>query len=141
MAGGCYALQAPDDRWVVKSGGGYTATGNALSSAAPIHFQATELGVYLLFDADRKFVSRSGGVSPADAPSESAEWEITDDGDSFQIGDLTVGPDGSLTTGSPSDIRLRQTDRLRAVARGRGQRHRRDLRRPVGDSGGARLSG
>ena len=28
MAGGCYALQAPDDRWVVKSGGGYTATGN-----------------------------------------------------------------------------------------------------------------
>ncbi len=111
MAGGCYALQAPDDRWVVTSGGGYAATGDDLATAAPIHFQATELGAYLLFDADRQFIARSGGgVSPADAPSEGAEWIVTDDGDAFQIGDMAVQPDGSIGTGSPSDLRLRQTD-------------------------------
>lgn len=114
MAGGCYALQAPDGKWVVKDDG-YAATGDDITTAVPLHFQATELGVYLLFDTDRKFVARSGGISAADAPSVNAEWTVTNEGGTFQIGTgadaLAASPDGDLTTGgTASDFTLRRTD-------------------------------
>ena len=57
MAGGCYALQSTtNDKWVVRSGTGYAATAADAAGAEPFHFQATDLGSYLLWDNDKEFV-------------------------------------------------------------------------------------
>jgi len=51
MAGGCYTL---------------------VDGGEPLFFQATDLGHYLLYDADRRFLSATGGK--ADEPSDDTVW-------------------------------------------------------------------
>ena len=79
MARGCYTLQAPDGRYVVTGtsrGTGVSAGTTRASDATPFRFQATDLGVYLLYTLDERFAAAAtnGGVRIADAPSQQAEW-------------------------------------------------------------------
>jgi len=84
MAGGCYTLES-DDGFVTASGTGYVTTADA-AQATPFHFQATELGVYLLFDPAERFAARSGGgIAAAEAPSVDAEWTIDLGATGFEI--------------------------------------------------------
>ncbi|WP_229051659.1 hypothetical protein [Aeromicrobium sp. Leaf350] len=110
MAGGCYTLQAPDGSWIATSAGGY-ATTTTEADAAPFHFQATELGRYLLFDADEHFVARGAGVTAAEAPSPAAEWTVDLGPDGFVLGDgaesLAVeGGSPAVGTATPFALRL-----------------------------------
>jgi len=79
---GCYELKA----------GGQTAGG-------PFRMQATELGRYLLYTKDRRFLSATG---EAGEPSEAADWWVEPMGSGFKLrledgrhlrADLTTGPE------------------------------------------------
>ena len=102
MAGGCYALQAPDGKWVTRSGSSYAASAGSIADAEPFHFQATDLGKYLLFDSQSHFLSASsnplspGITSPATAD-DHAIWVVrmTNERFTFQNGD------GSVHSGNP----------------------------------------
>ncbi len=124
MAGGCYALQSlATDKWVARSGGSLVAKAATASGGAPIHFQATDLGRYLLFGDRSDFVARTGdtpvtgktAVSMAAAPSEDADWRVRLTKDSFRFGfpdgkDLGVAPDGTLVmSDSPAKFALHTT--------------------------------
>jgi microsomal dipeptidase-like Zn-dependent dipeptidase len=87
LAGGCYALQAPDGRFLVKQGDRYLATATDVASAEPIRMQATALGSYLLYDKAGDFVTADGaGAVAADTPSGDADWRLTDaGGDRFTL--------------------------------------------------------
>ncbi|HJR39741.1 MAG TPA: hypothetical protein VJ819_15265, partial [Nocardioidaceae bacterium] len=101
MAGGCYALQAPDDRWVLRAGDGFTASATHIGAAEPFHFQATDLGKYLLFGTEHDFVARAPGgplgplgpdkVESAEAPGQEADWTVTDGGATYRF---TLGSTG-----------------------------------------------
>lgn len=104
MAGGCYGLQDPQSGdWVRKQGSAYVVDAASLADATPIYFQATDLGEYLLMDADGEFLTRKAGVSAAGAPSVKAEWNVTED---FVFGKpgaaLQSGQDRALTLGAGS---------------------------------------
>lgn len=60
LAGGCYAISAGKG-YVVRSGDSFAATGKK-KEAEPFHFQATELGRYLLFGTQEDFVAASEGL-------------------------------------------------------------------------------
>ena len=79
MAGGCYALQSTtNDKWVVRSGTGYAATAADLSGAEPFHFQATDLGSYLLWDNDKEFIdSRPLTVVSTPKPGKFMDFTVT----------------------------------------------------------------
>jgi hypothetical protein len=62
MAGGCYAVRAVDGGYVVRDGEGFSATASDLASAEPFHFQATDLGRYLLFGTREDFLAASEGA-------------------------------------------------------------------------------
>lgn len=62
MAGGCYVARSADGGYIRRDGEGYSATGVAAETAEPLHFQATDLGKYLLFDSGRLFVGASEGA-------------------------------------------------------------------------------
>ncbi|HEX2293811.1 MAG TPA: hypothetical protein VHN37_00705 [Actinomycetota bacterium] len=62
MAGGCYAIRAEDGGFVERSGEGFAATAAAAGAAEPFHFQATDLGSYLLFGSRSDFVAASEGA-------------------------------------------------------------------------------
>ena len=116
MASGCYALQAVrNDRWVARSGSGFDAAKGLRTNALPLHFQATDLGKYLLYGDVKDFVSRQAGrVVSAATPSEDADWTVTRSGSTylFRLGDgqgLAVAPDGTLVTGTPARFRLHTT--------------------------------
>jgi len=102
MAGGCYTLATADGRYLTKSGGTYSL-GTDAATAAPIHFQATELGRYLLWDADERFITHDS--SPADDPSEKAEWTIDGTSNAFDITEGLLGTTQGwrfrTTTGCP----------------------------------------
>lgn len=89
----------PQNRYAV-AGGCYTVAGT------PFRFQATDLGVNLLYTTDRKFLSatRSGAVSAADKPSVAAEWitRKTAKGFTFQLADgrYLTGRGGDMAVGS-----------------------------------------
>jgi len=72
MAGGCYALRAPDGRYAARTGSGL-ATAARRRAAARITFRAVDLGVYLLHGTRRDFVS-SPGAGWAGEPSADTEW-------------------------------------------------------------------
>lgn len=114
MAGGCYALQSTrSGRWVVAAGQGYAATATSSSAAVPLHFQATDLGVYLLYGPGGTFLSKAGPtISAASAPSGSAEWTITRTGTTFLLvngsSGLTVDAGGELRPGAASSFALRR---------------------------------
>ena len=62
MAGGCYAVQAAGGSYVERAGDGFAATAPSAAEAEPFHFQATDLGRYLLFGSARDFVAASEGA-------------------------------------------------------------------------------
>lgn len=62
MAGGCYVARALDAGYLSRSDEAFTATGDAVSGAEPFHFQATDLGSYLLYGTSRDFLSASEGA-------------------------------------------------------------------------------
>ena len=63
MAGGCYAIKAGDAGYVVRSGKSFAARATERSQAEPFHFQATDLGRYLLYGAAGDFVSATEGTA------------------------------------------------------------------------------
>ncbi len=109
MASGCYALRAPSGAWVARDGGGFAATGARRGAGEPFHFQATDLGRYLLFGSAEDFLAQDttpllGGdaATAASGPSESADWTVRRAGSSYTFtlkssGDsLAVGDGGTL---------------------------------------------
>jgi hypothetical protein len=63
MAGGCYTLRDQDGRYLTRSGDGFASTGTA-AKAEPFHFQALDLGKYLLFGAKKDFLAADGDPTP-----------------------------------------------------------------------------
>ena len=125
MAGGCYAL-GTEDGWVRRSGDGFAATAGGVKGAEPFHFQATDLGMYLLYGTEADFVSTgagdplgltgSGGVVAADKPSPSADWKVTHRNGTFRFtlpasGEaLGVDDSGALVVADrPTPFELRLT--------------------------------
>ena len=119
MAGGCYALRAVrNDRWVARSGDGFDVSKGLRTNALPLHFQATDLGKYLLYGDRRDFVARgtsplgaSGRVVSAPTPGPRVDWTVTRSGSTyrFRLGTsgLAVAADGTLTMGgTPARFRL-----------------------------------
>ena len=86
MAGGCYALQsASTGKWVVPESGAYAAKGSSLAGAIPFHFQATDLGTYLLYGPGKTFLSANLLTRPSarGAPSSWSDWTVTKTGPAF----------------------------------------------------------
>jgi microsomal dipeptidase-like Zn-dependent dipeptidase len=125
MAGGCYALQSTrTDRWVRRDGDGFRASAGRRSNAEPFHFQATDLGRYLLFGSARDFLAQSDSgplgdgdtVVSAPEPSERADWVVTRSGSTYRFVEratrrgLAVDRDGTLVAADRrAGFRLRLT--------------------------------
>jgi hypothetical protein len=62
VAGGCYAIRAANAGYLVRAGDGFAATGTSANDAEPFHFQATDLGRYLLFGKASDFLAASEGA-------------------------------------------------------------------------------
>jgi hypothetical protein len=62
MAGGCYAIRGANAGYVARDGDGFAASESSSSTAEPFHFQATDLGRYLLFGTAQDFVAASEGA-------------------------------------------------------------------------------
>lgn len=102
LAGGCYTL---------KAGGADVTPGG------PYRMQATDLGWYLFYDKDGKFLANNGGdVAPAKDPSPDSDWRIDSSGDGFKValpaagkslaaqdGKLVLADEGSVFTFAPAD--------------------------------------
>ncbi len=94
MAGGCYALGA-EGMWVKRSRSGFSVSAVRLAGAEPLHFQATDLGKYLLYGTEKDFVAAGAGdpvgltgpsgVVAADQPSASADWSVVKRGSTFRF--------------------------------------------------------
>ncbi|HEX4976546.1 MAG TPA: hypothetical protein VFV40_01655, partial [Nocardioides sp.] len=133
MAGGCYTVQdAASGRFVRRTTSGFAASAARRGKGEPFHFQATDLGRYLLFDSRKDFVARAGGtpldqtgltgggnaVAAAAEPSASADWVVRGGSTyTFSLQDgteprhLAVGDGGALALAdSPSRFRLRLTE-------------------------------
>ena len=77
MANGCYAITAPDGRYLTRtSTGRLSARRVAKSDAAPLYFKPTDLGTYLLFGSSRDFVTAASGPRFAAKPSTDTEWTV-----------------------------------------------------------------
>ena len=108
MAGGCYALQSTtNNKWLARSGGGYAASAADSTSAEPFHFQATDLGSYLLWDAHKSFVRSNipPSVVGSPSPAKTADWTAKQSGSSFVFTlftkqSLKVNATGKLATGT-----------------------------------------
>ena len=62
MAGGCYAVQSvATGGYVARDGQTLTAGASTADSGEPFRFQATDLGEYLLYGADKDFLAASEG--------------------------------------------------------------------------------
>ena len=63
LAGGCYGVQALSTAaYLVRDGDGFIAGSQSLDAAEPVHFQATDLGTYLLYGTAKDFVAADEGV-------------------------------------------------------------------------------
>ncbi len=118
MAGGCYALQSTSNgKWVSRSGSGYAASAPTIAAAEPFHFQATDLGTYLLYGKDATFVSSGllGFISATSRASASADWTVERSGSGFTFAlaskkaALTVGADSKVRSGSATPFALKVT--------------------------------
>jgi hypothetical protein len=70
-------VQAPSG-WVTRDGAGFRADA-ARDAAEPFHLQATDLGSYLLWSADQRFLAAAGsGVTAASTPSPEADFVVDD---------------------------------------------------------------
>ncbi|MGH2756933.1 MAG: hypothetical protein ACRDI3_04005 [Actinomycetota bacterium] len=61
MAGGCYGILS-DDGYVVRTPDGFATGGASFEDAEPFHFQATDLGSYLLYGTAPDFLAASEGL-------------------------------------------------------------------------------
>jgi hypothetical protein len=63
FANGCYALRS-DNRYLSRTvaGDGYTWDDNANGAAGHFFMKAAELGVYLLYDQERRYVTAEQGI-------------------------------------------------------------------------------
>src|SRR5690606_35375877 len=114
-AGGCYVVNVGDDgRYIARSGGDFTTTGDA-GTAEPFHLQATDLGRYLLYGTAEDVVAGQGtSVVAAGTPTAAADWSVDDRGDAFALRlpsagrVLVVDADGdlSLSTAAPAAVRF-----------------------------------
>ncbi len=79
MARGCYVIRsASNGKWIVRSGTGYRATAGSAKTGERFHFQATDLGTYLLWDSQRRFVTATdAAATAATKPASAAEWTAT----------------------------------------------------------------
>ncbi len=117
MAGGCYALQSKSNsKWVARAGSGYTASGATISEAEPFHFQATDLGTYLLYGKPASFLSSGGSaIKPAAKPSAASDWTVQRVGTAFTFTQPTlakavnVDAAGKLINGGASTFALKTT--------------------------------
>lgn len=62
LAGGCYSVLSQEGRYVSKTESGFEATVEDVSAAEPFHFQATDLGRYLMFGSQKDFLAVSEGL-------------------------------------------------------------------------------
>jgi hypothetical protein len=103
MARGCYALRSTSNgKWVARTTTGYRATLSTSSTAERFHFQATDLGTYLLWDTQQRFLtSTSGAAAATTKPAAAAEWTATADGvkGRFTFRSLTGKPLGTSSQG------------------------------------------
>ena len=118
MAGGCYALRSTtNDRWIVRSGNGYVASAVDVTKAEPFHFQATDLGSYLMWDSGKRFVRSivAPTVLASENPAKTADWAANPSGSSFVFTlpgskqSLQVDGKGKVataTTGTPLALKL-----------------------------------
>ena len=117
MAGGCYGVTSLSlGKFVTRSANTFAATAADLAAGEPFHFQATDLGSYLLFGTAEDFLAGGDGgpaaavagpgtdVIAAAKASEAADWEITEraaGGFTLALPGrnqvLSASPDGSLT--------------------------------------------
>ena len=126
MAGGCYAI-GTRDRWVKRSGDGFRASARRVAGAEALHFQATDLGKYLLYGTEKDFVAAgsgdplgltgASGVVAADKPSTSADWTVVKRGGTFRFRlpaagkSLGVDAAGNLVLAdTPARFAIRRTD-------------------------------
>jgi hypothetical protein len=102
MAGGCYVARSADGGYLRRDGDGYSATGAAAEAAESFHFQATDLGRYLLFDSGRLFVAASEGAvgQAVDGVMDSQPGQIAT---SVGVHDSSVHPPASTAAETAKD--------------------------------------
>lgn len=108
MAGGCYAVRAvSNDRYLRRTEAGLSAAGG-VASAAPLRFQATDLGSFLLYGTEKDVVQGQGtAVTWAATPSARADWVVHRNSAGqfrFKVGD------GYLTARRAGTVELAATD-------------------------------
>jgi len=126
MAGGCYSLQlAANSKWVTRSGDGYRASAGRLAGAARFHFQATDLGKYLLFDAQEEFVAKASGnplvgdgVESTGKASTAADWTATRRGSSYRF--RLPSADQGLSADAAGDLVMAATPKRFSLHRTSG---------------------
>ena len=156
MASGCYALQAVrNDRWVARAGDGFTASRAYRSRALPLHFQASDLGKYLLYGTRKDFVARQTGRRRPERPLDPGRVRAGSqrrrqlDGDPSRRGlrlpARCIGPRPGRGTrrrpgplGDAGALPAAHGGRLRRVARGARQHRWPHLQGHLADPGGAR---
>jgi len=124
MAGGCYAL-GRSGTWAARTDDGLTLTARKPGRADPLYFKASDLGSYLLYDAQRQVLTQPSSALPlpssnratfTDQPTQQGIWRITQQGDGFVLkagkdayarvaGDRTV-----QVLGKPTVFDLRKVD-------------------------------
>jgi hypothetical protein len=63
MAGGCYGIRSiATGKYLVRKGAGFEAAASDVVGAEPFHFQATDLGSYLLFGTTKDFLAAADGA-------------------------------------------------------------------------------
>jgi microsomal dipeptidase-like Zn-dependent dipeptidase len=86
VANGCWALKAPNGRFVAKSGDGYRASAATMAGAERFRMRATTLGRYLLYGRAGDFLAAGSGGLPIVTPanrvesaaraSDNADWRL-----------------------------------------------------------------
>ena len=104
MAGGCYGIRSVSTgRYLVRRGPGFVATAADVVGAEPFHFQATDLGMYLLYGKKKDFLAAGAGAigDALDTVTKSNQGQIVSGlttGASDEIGrTIKTGPLGEAT--------------------------------------------
>ena len=109
FAGGCYAIESLQvDRFVVRDGSGYAATGSR-PAADPFLMKASALGRYLFYGEDRDLIGTglASSVVAAEDPGPPSDWRVVPSGGGFEIRSLQSDrpllrrSDGTLGQGPP----------------------------------------
>lgn len=118
LAGGCYALRAPDGGWLRRGDSGLVADGERVEDAEPFHLRATDLGSYLLYGTEEDFVSaRRDGVTLAGRPSPRADWQVEGPGRTLRFTSVSGAglavEEEAVTTGAATPLEPRLTEGCR----------------------------